>query len=106
MAQGTIRLDKKPEALPSVESLKAKLNELMTKARAFMANHKFLKPKERAQRLKEIDAAFLQISRDIEKFKSQPITSPAVKFSFESFRASYNSFIPRWRKFQASLLGD
>ena len=102
-----IRLDdKEKKPTITVADLKATLNELMTKARAFMTSHKFMKDKERAQKLKDLSRAFLFMHRDIDKFRSVPITNPAVKFSFESFLQTYYSFVPRWRRFESELMGD
>lgn len=99
-----VRLDKKPEVDVSVDHLKVKLNNLQIKLRAFMNSYKFMKIKDRVQKLDELTQSFQSLNRDMEKFKSLPITNTGVKFAFETFRQSFNLFLPKWKKFETELL--
>ena len=89
----------------SIDDLKKEFESLHEQARAFMVYYRFMKTKERAQKFQLLTIAFQRLTQNIELFKTQPISNPATKFSFEVFRQSYQSFIPRWKKFVEKLMG-
>jgi hypothetical protein len=99
------RADKKEEKGITIEDLKETFKDLHDQARAFMNYYKYMKTKERAQKLQALTNAWQRLAQNIEIFKTQPVTNPAIKFSYEVFRQNYQSFLPRWRKFEAKLLG-
>jgi hypothetical protein len=103
---GQIRLDKKEEKPVDISELKNNFNNVQTLVRTLNNAHKFMKPKEKAQKIQEIQNALKVLDRLVEKFRSAPFNNTGVKFGFESFKASFTSFLPRWKKLEAELLGE
>jgi hypothetical protein len=100
------RPDKKDAKIKiTIEDLKTQFEDLHDQARAFMVYYRFMKTKERAQKLMTLTSSFGRLSQNIELFKSQPMSNPATKFAYEVFRQSHQSFMPRWKKFVDMLMG-
>ncbi len=97
--------EKKGKDKFSLEDIRNEFEDLHDQARAFMVYYRFMKTKDRAQKLQTLIQSFTRLKQNIEIFKTQPITNPATKFAYEVFRQSYQSFLPRWKKFVDMLMG-
>ncbi len=101
-----IKFDKPVEKPIDVDALKNKFTVLQIQARGFMNSYKLMKQKERMQKLTELSQGFNALIKNVETFRSQPITNTGVKFSLEAFRQTFNAFMPRWKKFEAEMTGS
>ena len=79
------------------------LENLNRTAQAFITGFRQMPPYERAEQLLLIQSQI----KDIQKFVSLPqaklAMSAGTRFSFETLKASFSSFLSRWHKFERSL---